>query len=103
MNLCVSADMLRNTGGSVNPAAYENYLKALGYMQRYDKSGNLDLAVVALKNSVLTDPPNLDSRLQPGKMTIVDNELLGTIATEAAALVENASLAQIEICYKFCD
>ncbi len=56
MNLSVSADMLRNTGGSVNPAAYEDYLKALGYMQRYDKPGNLDLAVVALKNSVHTDP-----------------------------------------------
>lgn len=38
----------------------------------------------------------LDSRRQPGKMTQVDNELLATIATEAAALVENASLAQAE-------
>ncbi len=38
----------------------------------------------------------LDSRLQPGKMTMVDNELLATIATEAAALVENASLVQAE-------
>ena len=56
MNLSVSADMLRNTGGSVNPAAYEDYLKALGYIQRYDKPGNLDLAVAALKNSVHTDP-----------------------------------------------
>ena len=56
MNLTVSAEMLRNTGGSVNPAAYEDYLKGLGYMQRYDKQGNLDLAVVALKNSVHTDP-----------------------------------------------
>jgi serine/threonine protein kinase/tetratricopeptide (TPR) repeat protein len=56
MNLSVSADMLRNTGGSVDPAAYEDYLKALGHMQRYDKPGNLDLAVTALKNSVHTDP-----------------------------------------------
>jgi sigma-B regulation protein RsbU (phosphoserine phosphatase) len=39
----------------------------------------------------------LDSRLQPGKMTLVDNELLETIATGAAALVENASLAQAEL------
>lgn len=38
----------------------------------------------------------LDSRLQPGKMTHVDNALLETIAAEAAALVENASLAQAE-------
>ncbi len=56
MNLSVSADMLRNTGGAVNPAAYEDYLKALGYMQRYDKPGNLDQAITALKNSVHTDP-----------------------------------------------
>lgn len=56
MYLSVSADMLRNTGGAVNPAAYEDYLKALGYMQRYDKPGNLELAITALKNSVHTDP-----------------------------------------------
>ncbi len=56
MNITVTADMLRNTGGSVNPAAYEDYLTALGYMQRYDKSGNLDLAITALENSIRTDP-----------------------------------------------
>ncbi len=38
----------------------------------------------------------LDSRLQPGKLSQVDNDLLETIATEAAALVENAFLAQAE-------
>ncbi|HVJ08423.1 MAG TPA: protein kinase [Acidisarcina sp.] len=56
MNITVSAEMLRNTGGSVNPAAYEYYLTALGYMQRYDKPGNLDLAITDLQNSVKTDP-----------------------------------------------
>jgi eukaryotic-like serine/threonine-protein kinase len=56
MNISISGEMLRNTGGSVNPAAYEDYLKALGYMQRYDKPGNLDLAIAALQNSVKTDP-----------------------------------------------
>jgi len=56
MNISVTADMIRGTGGSVNPAAYEDYLKALGYMQRYDKPGNLDLAIQALQNSVQTDP-----------------------------------------------
>ncbi len=56
MNITVTADMLRSTGGSVNPAAYENYLTALGYMQRYDKPGNLELAIQALKDSVKTDP-----------------------------------------------
>ncbi len=56
MNLSVSAEMLKNTGGDVNPAAYESYLKALGYMQRYDKAGNLDLAITALNQSIKTDP-----------------------------------------------
>jgi serine/threonine protein kinase/Flp pilus assembly protein TadD len=56
MDITVSADMLRNTGGSVSPAAYESYLTALGYMQRYDKPGNLDQAITALEQSVKTDP-----------------------------------------------
>jgi tetratricopeptide (TPR) repeat protein len=56
MNINVTADMLRNTGGSVMPAAYEQYLRANGYMQRYDKQGNLDLAIQALQGAVQTDP-----------------------------------------------
>jgi phosphoserine phosphatase RsbU/P len=38
----------------------------------------------------------LDSRLTPGHLTKVDNDLLKTIASEAAALVENAQLALAE-------
>jgi serine/threonine protein kinase/tetratricopeptide (TPR) repeat protein len=56
MNIKVTAEMLRATNGKVTPAAYESYLKALGYMQRYDKPGNLDLAIAALNDSVQTDP-----------------------------------------------
>jgi serine/threonine-protein kinase len=56
MHINVTAAMLRDTGGSVIPAAYEDYLSALGYMQRYDKPGNLDLAVTALNKAVSTDP-----------------------------------------------
>ncbi|HTW45624.1 MAG TPA: protein kinase [Acidobacteriaceae bacterium] len=56
MDINVTAGMLRNTGGRVDPAAYEGYLKALGYMDRYDKPGNLDLAIAALKQSIQTDP-----------------------------------------------
>jgi len=56
MNIKVSAETLKATGGSVAPAAYESYLKALGLMQRYDKSGNLDQAIAALETSVQTDP-----------------------------------------------
>jgi tetratricopeptide (TPR) repeat protein len=56
MNISVTADMLRNTGGSLNPAAYENYLTALGNMQRFDKPGNLDQAIASLQNAIQTDP-----------------------------------------------
>ena len=56
MNISVTTDMLRNTGGRVNPAAYEGYLTALGLMQRYDKPGNLDRAIEALQNALKTDP-----------------------------------------------
>jgi serine/threonine protein kinase/tetratricopeptide (TPR) repeat protein len=56
MHIKVTAAMLRDTGGTVTPAAYEDYLSALGYMQRYDKPGNLDLALTALENAVKTDP-----------------------------------------------
>ena len=56
MNITVTADILRNTGGRVNPAAYEGYLTALGLMQRYDKPGNLDAAIGALENSLKADP-----------------------------------------------
>jgi serine/threonine-protein kinase len=56
MHINVTGDMLRATGGSVNPAAYESYLKALGYIQRYDTPGNLDFAITALEDAVKTDP-----------------------------------------------
>jgi eukaryotic-like serine/threonine-protein kinase len=56
MNIEVTPEMLAKTGGSVVPAAYEAYLKALGYTQRYDKPGNLDLAIDALRSAVKTDP-----------------------------------------------
>jgi len=56
MKIDVSAEMLRATGGRASPAAYELYLKALGFMQRYDKPGNLDQAVSALQDAVKTDP-----------------------------------------------
>ena len=51
MNISVTAGMLRNTGGRVDPAAYEDYLKALGYIDRFDKPGNLDLAIGALQTA----------------------------------------------------
>lgn len=56
MNISVTAGMLRNTGGRVDPAAYEDYLKALGYIDRFDKPGNLDLAIGALQTATHQDP-----------------------------------------------
>lgn len=56
MRIEVTPEMLRATGGAVNAGAYESYLKALGYTQRYDKPGNLDLAIAALDNAVKADP-----------------------------------------------
>jgi serine phosphatase RsbU (regulator of sigma subunit) len=38
----------------------------------------------------------LDSRLRPGSLTQIDNDLLRTIATDAAALIDNAQLAVSE-------
>ena len=39
MGVSVTSEMLRSSGSSSVPAAYESYLKALGYIQRYDKPG----------------------------------------------------------------
>ncbi len=56
MHINVTAEMLRATGGSATPAAYESYLKAVGYVVRYDTPGNLDRAITALDGAVKTDP-----------------------------------------------
>jgi serine/threonine-protein kinase len=56
MKLDVSPEMASAGGAGAAPAAYESYLTALGYVQRYDKPGNLDLAIAALQEAVKTDP-----------------------------------------------
>src|SRR5262249_28802317 len=56
MNINVSAEMLRATGGRASPAADDPYLKAPGLMQRYENPGNLDQAVNALNDAIHTDP-----------------------------------------------
>lgn len=56
MHVEVPAAALNASAGNAAPAAYESYLKALGYMQRYDKPGNLDQAITALSTAVTTDP-----------------------------------------------
>jgi len=56
MHVSTTAESLRNPAHTSNPSAYENYLKALSYVERYDKPGNLDLAIGELENAVTTDP-----------------------------------------------
>jgi eukaryotic-like serine/threonine-protein kinase len=56
MTINVTTTMLHDTEGAVEPAAYEDYLTALGYMQRYDKAGNLDKAIDVLNASLRADP-----------------------------------------------
>ena len=41
--------------GTIAPSAYELYLKALAYLQRYDKPGNPDLAIAALDSAISKD------------------------------------------------
>ncbi|MGH9586012.1 MAG: protein kinase domain-containing protein [Acidobacteriaceae bacterium] len=56
MKISTAGGSLNSAASAASPAAYEDYLKALGYMQRYDKPGNLDQAISALQQSIQTDP-----------------------------------------------
>ena len=56
IGISASPNASRNTGGSANSAAYEDYLTALGYTERFDKPGNLDRAVTSLERAIKTDP-----------------------------------------------
>jgi serine/threonine-protein kinase len=42
--------------GNVTPGTYEAYLKALAYLQRYDKPGNPDLAIFVLNSAIEKEP-----------------------------------------------
>jgi eukaryotic-like serine/threonine-protein kinase len=55
MHVELPSTALHNADVSSTPVAYESYLKALGYLQRYDKPGNLDLAISALSSAVTSD------------------------------------------------
>ncbi|MFZ3333587.1 MAG: protein kinase, partial [Candidatus Acidiferrales bacterium] len=45
-----------SASGAGKPAAYEEYLEGVGYMQRYDKPGNLEHAIESLEQAARTDP-----------------------------------------------
>jgi serine/threonine-protein kinase len=56
MNISAKEDAAH---GGVEPksrAAYEDYLAGLGYFQRHDKPGNIELAIASLEKAVKTDP-----------------------------------------------
>ena len=55
MHVEIPAGAMTGAEATAAPAAYESYLKALGYMQRYDKAGNLDQAIEALSGAVRDD------------------------------------------------
>jgi eukaryotic-like serine/threonine-protein kinase len=56
MHVSTANESSLNAAHKANPLAYENYLKALSYVERYDRPGNLDLAIGELENAVTTDP-----------------------------------------------
>jgi eukaryotic-like serine/threonine-protein kinase len=56
MNIKVSSAEIKSNGNTSTPTAYEAYLKALGYMHRYDKPGNLDMSISALQSALEVDP-----------------------------------------------
>src|SRR6266446_4306477 len=71
--------------GSATPGAYESYLKALGYLQRYDTPGNPDLAISALNSAIQRDP-----RFALGYATLGEAYRLKFLMVRDPASVEQA-------------
>jgi eukaryotic-like serine/threonine-protein kinase len=56
MNVSIGKDVAREGEEGIGRPAYEDYITALGYLQRYDKPGYLDAALTSLNNAVKTAP-----------------------------------------------
>jgi serine/threonine-protein kinase len=106
MNINVTAESLRATGGRATPSAYEQYLRALGLMQRYDKPGNLDQAVLALNDAVKTDPKFALGYASLGEVYRLKNvvdpnprwiEQASAFGTEAARLDDHLASAYVTL------
>jgi len=80
-----SASIVAAPAASVAPSAYESYLKALGYMQRYDKPGNPERAISELKSAVQKDP-----HFALGYATLGEAYRLKFLMDHDPASVENA-------------
>lgn len=56
MNVSAKGEPATGNVAPTGHVAYEDYLAGLGYLQRYDKAGNLDAAIKSLQSAVDTDP-----------------------------------------------
>jgi len=56
LELDVDAREALSEGGTSQPKAYENYLTGIGYLQRYDREGNVEAAIASLDRAVAIDP-----------------------------------------------
>jgi serine/threonine-protein kinase len=52
----IGADAPRATRNETNPEAYAAYLRARGYLQEYQKSENIELAIAELRTALALDP-----------------------------------------------
>jgi len=68
------------------PGAYESYLKGLGLLQRYDKPGNVDQAISALRSAV-----NSDSRFTLGYAALCNAYRLKFITQNDASAIPLAA------------
>jgi eukaryotic-like serine/threonine-protein kinase len=80
-----SGSIAATPAANVAPSAYESYLKALGYMQRYDKPGNADLAISELKSAIAKNP-----RFALGYATLGEAYRLRFLMDHDPASVESA-------------
>jgi len=57
LSLSVPQEMTKaiEAGGTANPAAYRAYLEGMGYLSRYDMSGNIDKAIKSLTQATGLD------------------------------------------------
>jgi serine/threonine-protein kinase len=75
MNLKTPAAGSQQGASSSDAGAYEDYLTALGYMQRFDKPGNLDQAITLLQKSIALDPKFAVSYAELGEAFRVKSSL----------------------------
>jgi tetratricopeptide (TPR) repeat protein/TolB-like protein len=60
-NAGVRSDVSRTSRNESNPEAYAAYLRGRGYLQEYQKSENIELAIAELKNALALDPASANA------------------------------------------